>query len=79
MLEAGGGEVNQVLVLYGVAFGPHLSNYFLHTDGVPRDHGVGEQIQTAHDLLLSLLLFAAQHAAAVESEPATQRVQMLSA
>ena len=64
------------MVLYGVAFGPQLGNHFLHINGVLNDHGVGEQIQTAYDLLF-LLLFAAQHAVAAEPEPAAQRVQLL--
>lgn len=77
MLEAGRGEMGQVLVLYGVALGAQLRNHFLHIDGVPDRDGVGEQVQTANDLLLGFFLLAAQHAIAPEPEPTAQRVQLL--
>jgi len=77
VLEAGGREMHQILVLYRVALGPQLRNYFLHIDRVPHDDRIGQQVQAAHDLLLGFFLFAAQYPVAPKPEPAPQGVQLL--
>lgn len=60
-----------------VPIGPQLGNRFLHIAGIPDDHGVGEQAQAAHDLLVGLFLVAARHPIAPKPEPAAQSVQLL--
>ena len=69
VLVAAGREVLEVGLVDRIAFGPQLLEDFLHVDGVPEQHAVGEQRQAPGRLGLRLLLLAADNALAAKSEP----------
>src|SRR5262245_65071416 len=72
MLEACWGQVDQICLPYRLTFHSQLLDGRSHIDRIPSHHGIGEQIQAASLVGLSLFLFAPQRASVGEKEKLPQ-------
>lgn len=75
MLETCWGQVDDIFVPHRVAFRSQLVNRSRHIHRIPRDHGIGKQIQASSLIGLGLFLFATERATVGEEEKLPQGME----